>query len=91
MRTAGDLVVGRRIRILLRLSWSAILVFIVWAIVMIPVIMIDSAIKDAWPENSWVPVVPIMLLVMSSLTVVWAASYTYILYRRIVDDDASPA
>jgi hypothetical protein len=91
IKTAGDLVVGRRIRVLLRLLWMALMLVILWAVIMVPIILLDTWIKGIWPVISWLPVVPIALLVMSTLTVVWVSSYVYILYRRIVDDDAAPA
>lgn len=91
LRTAGDLVIGRRIRILLRLLWMGLGVVIAWVIVMIPVILIDTWVKAVWPAIQWLPIVPVALLAMSSLSVIWVASYIYLLYRRIVADDAAPA
>lgn len=91
IRTAGDLVIGRRLRILLRLLWVSILTIIVWLVTVIPIIMIDTWMKQTWPAISWLPTVPIALLVMSSVSIVWLASYVYMLYRKVVDDDASPA
>ncbi len=91
IRTAGDLVIGRRIRILLRLLWLGLGIALSWVIIMIPVILFDGWVKGFWPAIQWVPIIPIMLLVLASLSVVWAASYIYLLYRRIVADDAAPA
>jgi hypothetical protein len=91
IKTAGDLVVGRRIRILLRLLWVALIVAVLWLVIMVPIILLDTWIKGMLPAIEWLPVVPVALLVMSTLTVVWVASYVYILYRKVVDDDAAPA
>lgn len=91
IKTAGDLVIGRRIRILLRLLWMGLGVIVAWVLIMIPVILIDTWIKSLWPAISWLPIVPVALLGMGSLTVIWTASYIYLLYRRIVADDAAPA
>jgi hypothetical protein len=91
LRTAGDLVVGRRIRILLRILWSLIFSAGIWIIIMIPIILIDSWIKKVIPALVDWPVVPVSLLVMGSLTIVWLASYIYLLYRKVVDDDSAPA
>ncbi len=91
LKTAGDLVVGRRIRILLRILWMMLGIIVTWAIVMIPIILFDTWLKGVWADISWLPIIPVALLIMSSLTVVWAASYIYLLYRRIVADDAAPA
>jgi hypothetical protein len=91
LRTAGDLVVGRRVRILLRLLWMALTIVVSWAVVAIPIILFDGWIKSAWEGIWWLPLVPITLLVMGAATVLWVASYIYLLYRGIVDDDALPA
>jgi len=91
LRTAGDLVIGRRMRILLRMAWLGLSIAVSWVVIMIPVIMIDGWMKGLWPAIEWLPIVPIVLLILSSGTVIWAASYIYLLYRRIVADDAAPA
>lgn len=91
IRVAGDLVVGRRLRILFRLLWMVFITAIVWLVIMVPVILFDTWIKGVWQAIEWIPLVPVTLLVVSSFTVVWVASYVYLLYRRVVDDDASPA
>jgi hypothetical protein len=91
LRTAGDLVVGRRIRILLRILWSLIFSAGVWIIIMIPVILIDGWIKKVIPAIVDWPIVPVFLLIMSAFTIVWLASYVYLLYRKVVDDDSAPA
>lgn len=91
LRTAGDMVVGRRIRILLRLAWMALCLALAWVVVMIPIILLDGWLKHTWTQIEWLPIVPIVILVMSTLSVMWAASYIYLLYRKVVDDDAKPA
>ena len=91
LKTAGDLVIGRRLRILLRWLWLAIIILVVWALVMIPVILFDTWLKGLFPAITWLPIVPTILLLMSSFTVLFAATYIYLLYRRVVEDDAAPA
>lgn len=91
IKTAGDLVIGRRVRILLRFLWLLLITVIAWAVILLPIILLDAWLKGLWPVIEWVPVVPVALLIMGSLTVVWSSSYTYLLYRKVVDDDAAPA
>lgn len=91
IKTAGDLVIGRRLRILLRLLWLGLIVALVWVVIMIPVILFDQWVKGLWPTIEWLPVVPLGLLIMSSVTIVWVASYIYLLYRKVVEDDVAPA
>ncbi|MBH1980669.1 hypothetical protein I8H89_04070 [Candidatus Saccharibacteria bacterium] len=88
---AGDLVVGRRLRLLYRLIWLFITVISWWVVIMIPVILLDGLLKSKFDQIEWVPVVPFFMLVMSTFTIVWTAAYIYLLYRKVVDDDASPA
>ncbi len=91
MRAAGDLVIGRRLRVLYRLLWLALIVILAWLIILIPIILFDSWIKSLVPAINWLPIVPVSITVMAAATLVYVSSYVYLLYRRIVDDDASPA
>ena len=91
MQAAGDMVAGRRVRILLRLLWLFFIVILLWLVVMIPLILLDTWIKSMWPAITWLPIVPVALLIMGAVTTVWVASYVYLLYRKVVDDDAAPA
>lgn len=91
IRTAGDLVIGRRLRVLLRLVWGAIITIVVWFVVAVPIILLDAWVKKTWAATSWVPTVPVVILLLSSITLIWLAAYIYLLYRKVVDDDASPA
>jgi hypothetical protein len=91
VKTASELVIGRRLRILLRLLWMMVTLIFGWALVMIPMISIDLWIKDLWPAASWVPTVPLTMLILSSLTIVWVSSYIYLLYRKVVADDSDTA
>lgn len=91
IKTAGDLVIGRRVRVLLRLLWMGLVVVAAWAIVMIPIVLFVNWLENIWKQISWVPVIPFCLLLMSTLTLIWVSGYIYLLYRRIVDDEAKPA
>jgi hypothetical protein len=91
LKVAGDLVIGRRVRIMLRLVWLLVITAIVWIFIMVPIIIFDSWIKGIVHNIQWIPIVPTALLCMSTVTLVWAASYMYLLYRKVVDDDAAPA
>jgi hypothetical protein len=91
LKTAGELVVGRRFRILLRMLWMVVASMLLFVLIMIPVILFDAWLKGLLPALDWLPLVPLSLLVVSSMTIVWSASYVYLLYRKVVDDDASPA
>lgn len=87
LRAAGDLVLGRRLRILWRILWLFLVLLISWTVVVLPVILFDAWIKSVWSLVRNIPLVPVTLLVMTSVSLVFAAAYVYLLYRRIVDDD----
>lgn len=91
LRTAHELVVGRRLRIVLRVVWLFCITLLLWALTLIPIILLDAWLKGVWQAIEWMPIVPVALLVASSASVVWVASYIYLLYRKVVDDDAAPA
>jgi len=91
LRTAGDMMVGRRLRLLLRLLWMLAAVALTWALVLIPMILIDSGIKSLWTQIAGVPIIPLVIVLLSTWTLMWSSSYVYLLYRRVVDDDAKPA
>jgi hypothetical protein len=91
LRIAGDLVVSRRLRIIYRLLWMFLVVAVVWALILIPVILFDGWIKSVWPAIESLPIVPGALLFMGTASIIWAASYVYLLYRKVVEDDALPA
>lgn len=91
VQVAGDLVVGRRLRIVLRIIWMVALILVTWAVILIPIILFDLWIKEVIPAIEWMPIVPFSILAMSSVTIVFAATYIYMLYRKVVEDGAKPA
>ncbi len=91
LRTAGDLVIGRRLRILYRLLWLVGLLFAAWVVIMLPLVMLNGWLSGAWPWLASIPIVPFVAVALSAFSVVWSASYVYLLYRKVIDDDSAPA
>ncbi len=91
LKIAGDMAVGRRLRILFRVLWAVLMAALSWFVVLVPIIMIDAGLKAWIPLVEWLPIVPIVVVIMSGVSFMWIASYMYLLYRKIVDDDAKPA
>lgn len=91
LRSAGDVVIGRRLRILLRICWLLIGNVLAVVVAVIPIVIADRWLKDILPALTNVPVVPFAISVLSSVIVIWSAAYIYLLYRKVVEDDASPA
>lgn len=88
---SGDLVVGRRLRLVYRTVWLLLLVVSIWVVVMIPVILFDGWIKSLFEQVYWLPIVPMALLLVGIATVMYACSYVYLLYRKMVEDESAPA
>jgi len=85
IKTAGDLILGRRIKILIRWVWMALVVVVSWAVVVIPVILLDMWLVSAWPGLQWLPLVPFTIVVMGAVTAIWVSAYAYIVYRKVVE------
>jgi len=86
LKNAGDLVVGRRLRIMLRLLWLIFTVLLLWLVILVPIIILTETL-----QLTWLPLVPIASIALSSLTLIWVSSYSYLLYRKLIDDQAKPA
>lgn len=83
LRMAGDIVVGRRLKILFRLFYMAWPILLLWAAILIPATILDNVV-----QVNWLPLVPFTVLLLTSLTMVWVATYIYLLYRGIVEGDS---
>lgn len=85
IKAANELMVGRRIKFILRLIALGITMAITWAIVMIPAIMFDLFMKQfTWTAQ--IPFVPICLVIMTCFSGVYCATYLYIYYRWMIGD-----
>jgi hypothetical protein len=85
LRSSYRLLLGRRVRFLLRFVWMAAFVAAPWVIICIPVILFDGWIKSVWPTIAWLPIIPVLLLLIGTYTVFWTSVYIYLLYRKVVD------
>lgn len=91
LRTAQDLVAGRRLPLVLRILWLFLTLAGLWIIIMIPIILFDAWLKGVLQNIGWLPIVPVAWLLMSSATLVFSTSYIYLLYRKVVDSDVITA
>ena len=81
MKMAGDIVLGRRLSVMVRLLWLGLILLLVWAIVLIPMILIAGKISLVW-----LPIVPITIQILSAFSVLFSAIYIYLLYRKMIDE-----
>lgn len=91
IQAASDLVVGRRLRVMLRIVWAFVYSSVIWCVVMVSLVLLERGLssKLKWLES--VPIVPFAGAFMMALLFVWLAAYIYLLYRKVVADDAKPA
>jgi hypothetical protein len=83
IRGAGDIAFGRRTSLLLRLLWLGLVLLLIWAVVLIPVLLIDGAL-----DIVWLPLVPLTIQFLGALSVLLSTSYIYLLYRKMIDGQA---
>ena len=86
LRTASELMQGRRIRFILRLVSLILTVLITWVVVMLPLIAFDLFMKQ-FEWTSQIPFVPVCLLVMTCFTGIYVTAYLYIYYRWMLGYD----
>lgn len=89
LRAAGDIVLGRRVKILLRWLWMLLCIAVLWVVVMIPLILLDTWLISVWPVVGNIPIVPVGILLVSTVSIFWASTYIYLLYRKVVDNESA--
>jgi hypothetical protein len=87
MNTASDIVAGRRIRFIIRILFVFLVLALCWIVVMLPIILIDSALKANIEWLSSIPFVSFFLLFMTVFSTVYIAVYFYLFYRKLLDMD----
>lgn len=87
LRISGDMVSQRRLAILFRIIWCALIGVFLWMIIVMPIILATSWLNSTFEFTRTIPIVQISMLLMSSFSLVFSACYIYTLYRKIVDHD----
>ena len=86
LNTASDLMMGRRIKLIIRIIAGAIALVIMWVVVMLPLILFDLFMKQFEWTNG-IPFVPICLTTMTVFTCIYATAYLYLYYRWMLKSD----
>ena len=79
LRTARSLVMNRRWGMVLRILALLVHVVVLWAVVLIPVFLLDN-----WLRFDWLPLVPVFVQGLIGLTLVFSSVYVYKLYRSLL-------
>ena len=86
LHAASDLMMGRRVRFILRLIALFFTIIIVWVIVMLPLIFFDLLMRGfEWTAN--IPFIPVCLLTMTCFTGIYISAYLYLYYRWMLNYD----
>ncbi len=87
LNTASDIIAGRRIRLIIRVLFVFIVLAICWILVMLPIILIDTVLKQNIEWLNGIPIVPASLLFMTIFSTVYVSTYLYLFYRKLLDMD----
>lgn len=79
LAAASDLVIGQRWKIAIRLIVLVIVVFAVWALVLVPGLLLDG-----WLKFNWLPLIPILVQLLGAFTLTYAVTYVYKMYRSMI-------
>ncbi len=81
-----DLIQGRRMAFILRLIFAVIFIAVIWVVIMFPLTWLDMFLRDkvGLPD---IPIMPFMIQVMTTFSVIYLTSYIYLFYRRMLDDE----
>lgn len=80
LNAASEMMMGRRVRLILRLLALSLVLGIMWVVVMMPLILFDMWMKTfAWTEG--IPFIPICLTTVTCFTCIYVTTYLYLYYR----------
>ena len=85
LRTASELMMGRRVKFIIRLIAGVLILCVVWVVVMMPLILFDMWMKT-FEWTAGIPFVPICLSVMMVFTCIYITVYLYKYYRYMLDN-----
>ena len=92
VRMAKNLIMGRRLRFLIRVFYLVIIVALLYLLLLMPAIILDGALKSqfAWLADSKIPFVAIIQLTITVFIFIYLSIYFYLFYRALLDynDDA---
>lgn len=85
LKTASDLMAGRRFRFILRLIALVFVLAVIWVACLIPLILLDFWLKSiaGWLEG--VPFISFCLLTMTCFSLIYMTAYVYLYYRWMLD------
>jgi len=89
LNLARNLMIGRRLKFLLRLIFLAFLLILGLIAIVFPIIVLDLTLKQANPFFTGWPIVPVALLLFTVFFFIYGTAYIYLYYRRLIDTPTS--
>ena len=90
LKTASELMIGRRIKFILRMISLLITLAMMWAVVMMPLIMFDLLMKQ-FDWTATIPFIPVCLVIMTCFSAIYISTYFYVYYRWMLNFDTKEA
>ncbi|MBR0460388.1 hypothetical protein IJI91_00100 [Candidatus Saccharibacteria bacterium] len=85
LSTASDLMLGRRIKFIIRIIFLIFIIAFFFVIIVMPVILLDMWLKSSLDWTAGIPIVSVFLLITTCFSFVYSATYLYLYYRRMLD------
>lgn len=87
VRMAKNLIMGRRLRFLIRVFYLVIIVALLYLLLLMPAIILDGALKSqfTWFAESKIPFVAIIQLTITVFIFIYLSIYFYLFYRALLD------
>ena len=87
VRMAKNLIMGRRLRFLIRVFYLVIIVALLYLLLLMPAIILDGILKAqfAWLADSKIPFVAIIQLTITVFIFIYLSIYFYLFYRALLD------
>lgn len=83
--TANDLIIGRRIKFIIRLFYLIFVLTLLYIFVMLPIILLDIWLSSSFNWFANIPFVPFCLLTLTAFSFVFIAAYLYLFYLQMLD------
>lgn len=83
---ASDLMMGRRIKLIIRVIYLFFVVALIYIITMLPIILLDLLFKNSWGWLTGVPIVPFFMLIVTCFVFIYFTTYLYMYYRWLLDN-----
>lgn len=87
LKISGDMISQRRMIIFKRVFWALFIIALIWAIIVIPIIIIAGKLNGVMEWFKYIPIIQGSMLVVTAFSIVFFGVYVYTLYRKIIDYD----